>query len=57
MSKTITPVDIANKDDAKRLVAFFIDQEEQVAKIEITRNGDVYAGSVTFNDPPAGGEA
>jgi hypothetical protein len=53
MSKTKTPVDIANKDDAKTLVTTFLAQEEQVAQIEIIKTGQVYSGSVTFNDPPA----
>jgi hypothetical protein len=53
MSKTKTPVEIASKDDAKRLVTDFIVQEEQVAQIEIIKTGQVYSGSVTFNDPPA----
>jgi hypothetical protein len=51
MSKTKTPVDISSKDDAKTLITNFIVQEEQIAQIEITKTGQVYAGSVTFNDP------
>jgi hypothetical protein len=54
MSQTTTPVDIASKDDAKQLIAYFIAQDEQVVKIEITKAGQAYTGSVTVNDPPAG---
>ncbi|WFU24060.1 hypothetical protein QA649_39705 [Bradyrhizobium sp. CB1717] len=49
---TTTNVDISTKDDAKALVQTFVDQDEQVAKIEITVTNGVFAGAVTFNDPP-----
>jgi hypothetical protein len=52
MSRTTTPVDIANKDDAKTLVETFIDQDEQISKIEISFSGGAYSGALTVNDPP-----
>ncbi|SHL10139.1 hypothetical protein SAMN05444159_4994 [Bradyrhizobium lablabi] len=53
MSQTTTNENFASKEDAKQFIKDYIVQEEQIVKIEITKNGGNYAGSVTVIDPPA----
>lgn len=51
MSETTTNLNIASKDDAKKLVEFFIGQKA-TTKIEITKSGQAYKGAFTVTDPP-----